>query len=101
MDGRTRYARMRSMLEVPILNEKFWSKIPSAPADAIMIDFEDSATPDNKQLVRQKTLEALANPEYFGGRPVIVRVNNLATPWGRDDLAALAAVDGDFVIRSI
>jgi citrate lyase beta subunit len=98
VDGRTRYARMRSVLEVPILNEKFWSKVPTAAADAIMIDFEDSATPDNKQRVRDKTLEALANPDYFGGRHIIVRVNNLATPWGRDDLAALAKADGDFLI---
>jgi citrate lyase beta subunit len=89
---------MRSVLEVPILNEKFWSKVPLAAADAIMIDFEDSATPANKELVRERTLQALAKPEYFGGRHVIVRVNNLATPWGRDDLAALDQAKGDFLI---
>ena len=97
-NGRVRYARMRSILEVPILNEKFWSKVPSAKADGIMLDLEDSATPDNKAAVRARIVEALASPEYFGGRHVIVRVNNLATPWGRDDLAALATVDADFLI---
>jgi citrate lyase beta subunit len=96
--GRVRYARMRSILEVPILNEKFWSKVPTAKADGIMLDLEDSATPDNKALVRQRIVEALKAPEYFGGRRIIVRVNNLSTPWGRDDLAALAQVDGDFLI---
>jgi citrate lyase beta subunit len=89
---------MRSVLEVPILNEKFWSKVPDAPADAIMLDFEDAATPNNKESVRERTLQALANPGYFGGRQVIVRVNNLSTPWGRDDLAALAKTKGDFLI---
>jgi len=98
IDGRSRYARMRSVLEVSILNEKYWSKVPTAPADAIMIDFEDSVTPDNKVTVREKAVQALANPDYFGGRHIIVRVNNLSTPWGRDDLAALAKVQGDFLV---
>ena len=89
-NGRTRFARLRSILEVPILNEKFWSKVPTVAADAIMIDLEDSATPENKGLARDKILDALAEPEYFAGRQIIVRVNNLSTPWGREDLAALS-----------
>lgn len=97
-NGRIKYARMRSILEVPILNEKFWSKVPEAAADAIMLDLEDSAIPDNKELARARIVEALKSPEYFGGRTVIVRVNNLATQWGPDDLAALAPVTGDFLI---
>ena len=97
-NGRTKYARMRSILEVPILNEKFWSKVPEVAADAIMLDLEDSATPDNKEIARARIVEALKSPEYFGGRTVIVRVNNLATQWGHDDLAALAPVTGDFLV---
>jgi citrate lyase beta subunit len=97
-NGRIRYARVRSILEVPILNEKYWSKIPTAKADAIMLDLEDSATPANKELVRQKIVEVLKTPEYFGGRQIIVRINNLATPWGRHDLSALSGVDGEFLI---
>jgi len=96
--GRERYARMRSILEVPILNEKFWSKVPSVAADGIMLDLEDSATPDSKVEVRRRIVEALKNPAWFGGRRIIVRVNNLATPWGRDDLAALAQAEGDFLV---
>lgn len=96
--GRERYARMRSILEVPILSEKFWAKMPTAKADGIMLDLEDSATPANKAEVRERIVHALKSPAQFGGRTVIVRVNNLATPWGQDDLAALAKVDGDFLI---
>lgn len=95
---RARYAGMKSLLEVPILNEKFWSKVPDAPADGIMMDLEDSATPDNKIAVRERILEALAAPDYFGGRELIVRVNNLNTPWGRDDLVAMANADTDHII---
>lgn len=97
-DGRSKYARMRSLLEVPILTEKYWSKVPTVAADGILIDLEDSATPNNKDLVRERIVKALAEPEYFGGRTIIVRVNNLATPWGRDDLAALADAPGDFLV---
>jgi citrate lyase beta subunit len=97
-DGRRRFARMRSVLEVPILIEKFWAKVPDVAADAIMIDLEDSATPNQKELVRERVVEALRDPSYFGGRHVIVRVNNLATSWGKDDLAALAGVPGDFLV---
>jgi citrate lyase beta subunit len=96
--ARRRYARMRSLLEVPILNPKFWAKVPDAAADAIMLDLEDSATPDTKSAVRDRIIEALRAPEYFGGRHVIVRVNNLATECGRTDLEALAAAEGDFLV---
>ena len=97
-DGRRDFARMRSILEVPILNDKFWDKVPVVAADAIMIDLEDSAAPNTKVAARAKTVEWLGRPEYFGGRPVIVRVNNLHTPWARDDLAALARVQAEFII---
>ena len=95
---RSLYASMRSILEVPILNEKFWSKVPEVQADAIMIDLEDSATPANKDVVRDRILQSLEHPEYFGGRRVIVRVNNLSTPWGGEDLRALAKAPGDFLV---
>lgn len=98
VNGRTEYARMRSILEVPILNEKFWSKVPEVPADAIMIDLEDSAAPSNKEIARARVIESLDSPEYFGGRQIIVRVNNLATPWGREDLQALASAPGHFLV---
>ncbi|MGW3471273.1 HpcH/HpaI aldolase/citrate lyase family protein [Saccharopolyspora sp. NPDC000995] len=97
-DGRREYARMRSLLEVPILTEKYWSKVPTVAADGILIDLEDSAAPNTKELVRERIVEALAEPEYFGDRTIIVRVNNLATLWGRDDLAALADAPGDFLV---
>jgi citrate lyase beta subunit len=97
-DGRRDFARMRSILEVPILNDRFWVKVPEVASDAIMIDLEDSAAPNTKVAAREKTVEWLGRPEYFGGRPVIVRVNNLHTPWARDDLAALAKIDSEFVI---
>ena len=97
-NARVRYAKMKSILEVPILNDKYWSKVPTSLADGIMMDLEDSATPANKAVVRQKILEALENREFFGGRTLIVRVNNIDTPWGLADLEAMAKVEGDLIL---
>ncbi|UFS58099.1 HpcH/HpaI aldolase/citrate lyase family protein [Subtercola endophyticus] len=98
MTARADFATMTSLIEVPILNPKYWSKVPEVQADAIMLDLEDSATPANKAAVRSAIIEALGDMSYFGGRRVIVRCNNLATPWGRDDLEALGAVSADIVV---
>jgi citrate lyase beta subunit len=97
-DGRRRFARMRSILEVPILNERFWSKVPHSAADAIMIDLEDSAIPARKAEARAAAVGWLGRPDYFGGRTVIVRVNNVSTPWAADDLEAMARAPGDFLL---
>jgi citrate lyase beta subunit len=96
--ARQRFASMISLIEVPVLNEKYWAKVPDTAADGIMLDLEDSATPANKERVRERVMEVLGDLDYFGGRTIVVRTNNLATPWGRADLEALAGVDADIVI---
>lgn len=98
MTGRVRYAGMKSILEVPLLNEKYASKVPTTPSDAVMLDLEDSAPPNQKSAVRDRVLQILENRDLFGSRHVIVRVNNLATDWGRDDLEALAAYRGEIIV---
>jgi citrate lyase beta subunit len=98
VDARQTYAKVRSVLEVPVLNEKYWSKVPTVAADAIMLDLEDSVTPANKDAARDAIVGALADQEYFGGRTVIVRCNNLATPWGPADLETLGRAEGDFIV---
>lgn len=90
MTARQRYARLTSLLEVPLLNERYWAKIPTVNAGGIMLDLEDTAHPDAKVAARAWLIEALRQPEFFGNREIIVRVNNLHTPWGRDDLTVLA-----------
>lgn len=89
-DDLSRYHQLRSILETPILDEHKWAKIPSLPADAFLLDMEDSVPPAAKPAARERVVEFLARPEYFGGRPAIARPNALHTPWGRSDLQALA-----------
>lgn len=85
------FAAMRSMLEIPLSSDRFWPKIPDLRTDAIMLDLEDSAAPDQKQTVRDALSQIVRHSQLFAERPVFVRVNGLSSPWGADDLAAIAS----------
>src|ERR1700735_4730793 len=93
-----RLVKARSLLESPILDDHKWSKVPNIPADAVLLDMEDSASPSRKLEARSKVIEYLHRPEFFGGRPVLPRVNSLGTPWGLDDLLAIAKTDAELVL---
>lgn len=81
----------RSVLYVPGDNERALEKTQALPADAIIIDLEDSVAPTNKEQARVQACEAVRRGG-FGTREVILRVNPIETPWGMADLhAALAA----------
>ncbi|MGH6887108.1 MAG: HpcH/HpaI aldolase/citrate lyase family protein [Geminicoccales bacterium] len=80
----------RSMLYMPGSNARALEKGRSLPADALILDLEDAVAPDAKTTARKQIGEALAAGGY-GGREIIVRVNGFDTPWGKDDVAALAA----------
>lgn len=84
------YHALRSILETPILDEHKWAKIPGLPADAFLLDMEDSVPPAAKPAARERVVEFLSRPDYFAGRPAIARPNALGTPWGEQDLQALA-----------
>lgn len=84
------YQGIRSIMETPLLDERKWQKIPSIPADVIFIDLEDSLPPARKDEGRMRAVEVLGDDEFFGGRIALARPNALDTPWGRDDIAALA-----------
>lgn len=89
---------VRSLLETPILDEHKWQKVPQIPADGILLDMEDSAPPNRKADAREKVVEFLSRPDYFAGRPVLPRVNSLETPWGEEDLRALAGSGAEVVL---
>ena len=61
------------------------------------MDLEDSVAPEAKDDARAQVAAAVKAGGY-GKREVIVRVNALATPWGRDDIAAAGAAGPDGVL---
>ncbi len=88
----------RSYFEAPLMSERKWSKVPAIPADVFLADMEDSCPPAEKERARNRVVELVRDPSYFGGREFVCRPNNLATPWGPDDVAALAAAQAPFIL---
>src|SRR5262245_41981820 len=76
---------------MPGSNARALDKARTLPADALVLDLEDAVAPDAKDQARAQVVTAVRAGGY-GRREIVVRVNALGTPWGRDDLAAVATV---------
>lgn len=86
----------RSVLYLPASNARAIEKARGLNADAVILDLEDAVAPEAKADARQAAVAALS-AGGFGPR-VGVRINGLDTPWGADDLAALAVAAPAFVV---
>ena len=87
----------RSVLYMPGANARALDKARSLPADGLILDLEDAVAPDAKDLARDQVVAAVVQGGY-GPREVIVRINALSTPWGRDDVAAVATCKADAIL---
>ncbi len=86
---------IRSLLFVPADSERKMAKALASGADVVILDLEDSIAQDAKPRARQVARELLSQalPAWVPGQPrVYVRINDFATPFWQDDLAALATV---------
>lgn len=77
---------------MPADQETKLRKAATLGCDGIIIDLEDSVPPARKAEARSQGLRALRTLS-FGSRERIVRINALASPWGKDDLSALREAD--------
>jgi len=87
----------RSVLYMPGSNARAIEKARSLPADAVILDLEDSVAPDGKAAARTQVTEAVL-AGGFGSREVIVRINGLDTEWWIEDLNAVAKARPDAVL---
>ncbi|HWA60674.1 MAG TPA: CoA ester lyase [Caulobacteraceae bacterium] len=87
----------RSALYMPASNARAVEKARQLPCDVVILDLEDAVLPDAKVEARAAAVAAVT-AGGFGAREVMVRVNALTTPWGADDLAAVAAAGPDAVL---
>jgi citrate lyase subunit beta/citryl-CoA lyase len=87
----------RSCLYMPGVNAKALEKAKTLAADVLLLDLEDSVAPEAKDSARRQVVAAVKQGGY-GRREVVVRINALATPWGRDDLVAAAQAKPDGVL---
>lgn len=87
----------RSALYMPASNAKAIEKARTLDCDVVILDLEDAVAPDAKGDARAAAIAAV-RAGGFGRRELIVRANGLDTPWGADDLAALATARPDGVL---
>lgn len=90
-------APLRSVLYMPASNPRALAKARSLDCDAVALDLEDAVAPEAKVAARG-ALVAEAQAGGFGHRRLIARINALATPWGHDDITALAAAPLDALL---
>lgn len=77
MSGHSAPILWRSMLFVPAMSDRFVESATRQPADALMVDLEDSVAPDQKANARER-LPAIVKRFSDAGCDVVVRVNR---PW--------------------
>jgi citrate lyase subunit beta / citryl-CoA lyase len=87
----------RSALYMPGSNPRALQKGRTLSADVLILDLEDAVAPDAKGAARTNIATALAEGGY-GKREILVRVNALDSPWGRQDLADLATCGADGIL---
>jgi citrate lyase subunit beta/citryl-CoA lyase len=87
----------RSVLYLPGSNLRAIEKARTLACDVVVLDLEDSVAPEAKIAARALACEAVRMGE-FGQRELVVRVNGLDTPWGAEDLAAVAEAGPDAIL---
>ena len=87
----------RSVLYMPGSNARAIEKARTLPADAVILDLEDSVAPEAKETARRQVTDAV-KAGGFGAREVFIRINGVDTPWHADDLVAAARAAPDAIV---
>ncbi len=87
----------RSPLFMPGSNARAIEKARTLPADAIILDLEDSVAPDAKAEARDQIAREMVKGG-FGKRELLIRVNHLQSPWWQDDFTMAAAAKPDGIL---
>jgi citrate lyase subunit beta / citryl-CoA lyase len=75
----------RTLLFTPGGNEKILGKGLGLEVDGLILDLEDSVSPDKKDSARKAVAEALRTAD-FGRKEKVVRINALSAEYGAKDL---------------
>lgn len=89
----------RSMLYVPGCNPHYLEKARSLQVDSIILDLGAPILLSAKEESRANVVNALKQGGY-GNREVVVRVNDLDSEWGYDDVKAVANLGADAILFS-
>lgn len=91
------YRPRRSMLYVPGCNKRYLNKARELRADTVILDLGDPILLDAKEQSRLNVAEMLKDTDY-GKREVVVRVNDLDSPWGEEDIKVIAPLSPDAIL---
>ncbi len=91
------YRPRRSMLYVPGCEMRYLNKARTLQVDSVILDLGDPILVEKKDQSRRNVSEAILAGGY-GRREVVVRVNDLDSPWGHDDVKAVAGGGADAVL---
>ncbi len=80
---------LRTLLFVPGNQERRLEKARLIPADALILDLEDSVPPSEKDAAR-KMVAASIDELASSGKDIFVRINSLPTPYAVSDIKAVA-----------
>ena len=87
----------RSVLYMPGSNPRALEKARTLAADVLILDLEDAVAPSAKSEARNRVVAAV-EAQAFGPREVVVRINSLASEWGRADMLAVATAAPDAML---
>ncbi|HEX7560288.1 MAG TPA: aldolase/citrate lyase family protein, partial [Usitatibacter sp.] len=91
------YRPRRSMLYVPGCNVRYLNKARTLRVDSVILDLGDPILVEKKVQSRKLVADAVLAGGY-GRREVVVRVNDLDSLWGRDDVKTVATIGADAVL---
>jgi len=94
MSARTRDLPRRSCLSIPGSSEKMLAKGPTIPADMKFLDMEDSVSPLEKELAREKVVKAIREQDW-GDAVLCVRINAWDSPWTAYDIIEVVGGAGE------
>lgn len=87
----------RSMLYVPGCNTHYLERARTLPADSVILDLGDPILIECKEASRDNIVQYVTEGGY-GSREVVVRVNDLDSIWGHDDIKAVANIGADAIL---
>jgi citrate lyase subunit beta/citryl-CoA lyase len=89
---------LKSLLFVPGDSEKKMAKAQNSGASALILDLEDSVSPDRKEMARAMVRGFLQAHPDRSQQQLWVRINPLTTPLALPDLAAIVAGTPDGIM---
>jgi len=85
----------RSVLSVPAINPRMFSKAIGSDADYIMLDCEDSVAASDKHQARQNVISAVRELDWgASGKTLMVRINGADTHYMYRDLIDIVEASG-------